>query len=183
MIRGFEGTFCELAGSAMIARRWRRERATAADLWGRLKAEPEKKRRQVVNQVTDFQTWAMCERLCDESIRAAAHDAGEARRLADLALNAALKAPGPETWRSYLQGYAHAFVGNSWRVAGDLREAELSFRRSDALSAQAPGAVWPLDKGRRIEPQGDVAEKPTALPRGPIAPRRGSLTWFLVPTR
>lgn len=150
VIRGFERTFGELAGSAAIARRWQRERATAARLWERLKAEPETKRRQVVNQVTDFHAWAMCERLCAESIRAAAHDAGEARLLADLALLAALKTPGPETWCSYLQGYAHAFVGNSWRVAGNLREAVISFHHSDALAAGMPPEDCPLDRSRRL---------------------------------
>ena len=150
VIRGFEGAFCELAGTAVIARRWQRERATAARLWGRLRAEPEKKRRQVVKQVIGFHAWAMCERLCDESIRAAAHDAGEARLLADLALIAAQEAPGEETWRRYLQGYAHAFVGNSWRVAGDLRAAEVSFQRSDALSNEAPPIACPLNRCRRL---------------------------------
>ena len=150
VLRGFEGTFRELAGSAVIARRWKRERATAARLWERLRAEPEKKRREVVKQVTGFHTWAMCERLCAESIRAAAHDAGETRLLADLALLAAVKAPGGEAWRSHLQGYAHAFVGNSWRVAGNLREAVISFQRSDALSAEAPPETCPLDRSRRL---------------------------------
>src|SRR6185295_13585875 len=150
VIRGFDVSFRERVGAVAIARRWKRERAEAARLWERLRKEPREKRRLLVEQVARFQTWAMCERLCDESVRAAAHDAGEARKLADLALFAAEKAPGREIWRRRLQGYAWAFVGNAWRVAGNLREAETAFQ--SALKLWIVEEVsGPLDGTRILE--------------------------------
>ncbi|HEV2853273.1 MAG TPA: tetratricopeptide repeat protein [Thermoanaerobaculia bacterium] len=81
----------------------------------------------------------MAERLCAESVRAAAHRADRAMELAKLALRVADLAPGSEPWRSRLQGYAWTFVANARRVQGDLPGAEEAFARADRLwKAGAP---------------------------------------------
>lgn len=134
-------------GLRLVQDRLRRERRTAGKLWEQLSRLPTfAARRARVASDPVFRRWALCERLCDESDRAAAHDAGEARELAELALQVAELTPGSDPWRCRLQGYALAFVGNSLRVGGDLLSADSAFHRSsefwEAGDAAAPA---PLD--------------------------------------
>jgi tetratricopeptide (TPR) repeat protein len=69
----------------------------------------------------------LCERLCTESERAAAADAGRAVDLADLALRVSRLVSGDEGWRARVQGYAWAHVGNARRVASNLPGADAAF--------------------------------------------------------
>jgi tetratricopeptide (TPR) repeat protein len=111
-------------------------------------------------------TWALAERLCDESVRAAAHRADDALELARLGLRAAELSSGSEAWRSRLLGWVWAFVANARRVKGDLPGAEEGFRRSDHLlaagAAADPGlldATRPLSlKASLRSYQGQLAE-------------------------
>ncbi|HSS48737.1 MAG TPA: helix-turn-helix transcriptional regulator, partial [Thermoanaerobaculia bacterium] len=107
-------------------------RREAGVLWARLKPLPRAIRREVVADAPEFQTWALAERLCDESKRATAQDPQEALHLADLALSTALqvaKTAGEERC-SRLLGYAWAYKGNAFRVAGDLTKAGEAFSRA-----------------------------------------------------
>jgi tetratricopeptide (TPR) repeat protein len=129
-----------------------RDRHQAAVLWKTLQDLPPRRRRLAVETERQYWTWALAERLCEQSERAAAHRADEAMELARLGLHAAELAPGGEAWRSRLLGWAWAFVANARRVQGDLPAAEESFRRSDRLwetgAAADPGlldATRPLD--------------------------------------
>jgi len=110
-----------------------RAREEAAALWKTLKGLPPRRRRTVIETEARYQTWAVAERLCAESVRAAANRADLALELAALALRVAELAPGPETWRSRLQGYVWAFIANARRVQGDLPGAEEAFLRSDGF--------------------------------------------------
>jgi transcriptional regulator with XRE-family HTH domain len=101
----------------------------AAALWEYLKKQAPYDRRVLVEVGKDYRSWALAVRLCDESEKAAADDAGRAVELASLAVRAAERAPGEEGWRRRLQGYAWAFLGNSRRVAGDLSAAHQAFDR------------------------------------------------------
>jgi serine phosphatase RsbU (regulator of sigma subunit)/transcriptional regulator with XRE-family HTH domain len=95
---------------------------------------------------------ARVEKLCAESIAAAADEAGRALELAELAVQVAELAPGGEGWRSRLQGYAWAHAANARRVAGDLTGA-------DAACAHA----WKLwQAGAAGDPDG-VLEETTLL--------------------
>jgi len=98
-----------------------------------LRALPPGGRRLAVETERRHWTWALVERLCEESVRRAAHRADEAVELARLGLRAAELAPGSEPWRSRLLGWAWAFVANARRVHGDLPGAEEGFLRSDRL--------------------------------------------------
>lgn len=123
----------------------RRERAAqarrrAGALWKDLQGMPPRQRRREVEAERKYWTWALAERLCAESVRAAAHRADGALDLAGLALRVAERAPGSEAWCSRLQGYAWAFVGNARRVQGDLPGAEAAFVRSDRLWGAGEGA-------------------------------------------
>ncbi|HEX6904260.1 MAG TPA: helix-turn-helix transcriptional regulator [Thermoanaerobaculia bacterium] len=122
------------------ARKIRQARKEAEDLWERLKQYSPRERRVLVEGGREFRTWALCEKLCAESGRAAAADAERAMDLADLALRVAVRVTGEERWCSQVQGYAWAFVGNARRVANDLPGAEEAFIRAwDLWGAEANG--------------------------------------------
>jgi transcriptional regulator with XRE-family HTH domain len=128
------------------------DRRAAAGLWDALEKLSPGRRRLAVDGERRYWTWALAERLCQESERAAAHRADEAVELSRLALRVAELAPGSEDWRSRLLGWVWAFVANARRVQGDLPGAEEGFLRSDRLleasAAAGPGvldATRPLD--------------------------------------
>jgi transcriptional regulator with XRE-family HTH domain len=123
----FAGRLKAQLASAMVAERLARERAEAALLWQELQPCTGRQRRLLVESSPRFQGWALCERLCAESARAAAHCAGEAIGLARLAVRVAELVVGAAAWRSRLQGYARAFLANAWRVDGKLRAATVEF--------------------------------------------------------
>jgi len=146
-----EATFRRLLRNLRRARA-AKARRHAGTLWKALQELSPRERRQKVENEKRFWTWGLAERLCAESVQAAAHRADRAVELATLALRVAELAPGSEAWRSRLQGYAWAFVGNSRRVHGNLPAAEQAFLRSDHLwkvgAVADPGlldATRPLD--------------------------------------
>ncbi|HTG34811.1 MAG TPA: helix-turn-helix domain-containing protein [Thermoanaerobaculia bacterium] len=128
------------------------DRGQAGELWQTLQELPPRQRLVVVEKEKKYRNWALAERICAESARAAAHRADRAMELAGLALRIAEMAPGSEPWCSRLQGYAWAFVGNARRVHGDLPGAEEAFLRSDQLweagAAADPGL---LDASRLLD--------------------------------
>lgn len=144
----------EALARELRARKVRRDRRRAATLWKRLAAAKEKGRRLLLERTEGYRSWAVCERLCEESVRAAADDPRRALDLARLALRVAeASTEGGEAWRLLLQAYAWAFVGNALRVTNRLREAGAAFERSHALwdSAPPPADPGPLDASRRLD--------------------------------
>lgn len=123
----------EVLTESVRAARAREDRREAAEQWERLRRLPPRERRALVEAEQELQNWALCERLCAESEKAAADEASRALELADLALRVAQFVPGEEEARSQIQGYAWAFVGNARRVASRLPEAEEAFKRSRVL--------------------------------------------------
>jgi transcriptional regulator with XRE-family HTH domain len=129
-----------------------RARRRADALWQELQKLSAARRRSTIETERKYWTWAFAERLCAESVRAAAHRADAAMGLAGLALRVAELAPGSDPWRSRLQGYAWAFVANARRVSGDLPGAEEAFLRSDRLwEAGAPSDPGVLDASRLLD--------------------------------
>ncbi len=126
-----------------------RDRQRAEELWERLKRKKTPERRFLVEEAYEFRSWALCERVCEESIKAAGDSADRAAELAALALFIAERSPGDEAWRSRLQGYAWAHVGNARRVQGDLPGAEAAFGRSRKLW-EAGGSSQPLLDEARV---------------------------------
>jgi transcriptional regulator with XRE-family HTH domain len=110
-----------------------KDRYKAEALWERLKTKKTLERRILVEHAFEFRNWALCERVCEESEKAAADNADRAIELAELALYIAERSPGDEGWRSRLQGYAWAHLGNARRVRNDLPSAEEAFTRSRKL--------------------------------------------------
>jgi tetratricopeptide (TPR) repeat protein len=119
------------------------DRREAEALWKRLKRRSKVQFLALVEEAEEFRSWALAERLCDESARAAAHDPLRAIELAEVALHIAERASGDEAWRYRLQGYAWAFLGNAFRVHGLLPEADAAFSKAWAL--------W--DQGAAVEPE------------------------------
>ncbi|MFL6194476.1 MAG: tetratricopeptide repeat protein [Thermoanaerobaculia bacterium] len=137
---------------ALQAARAAEARRQAEEGWKTLKLYSPRERMSRVDHVAAFQTWAMCERLCAESVRAAAADARRAVELAELALRVAGRIAGEEPWRSRVQGYAWAHVGNARRVASQLPEADQAFDRAWKLW-RASGGTDPdwLKEGRLLD--------------------------------
>src|SRR4051794_32570092 len=131
------------APAGLEALRWH-----AGELWALLAPFPETLRLATVQESPGFQTWALAERVCEESVVQASRDVERAASLARLAQEIAGRMQGPESWRHRVQGFATAHVANALRVRGELREAEAVLERAKRLwdSGSDPAAV--LDPGR-----------------------------------
>jgi transcriptional regulator with XRE-family HTH domain len=118
----------------LVARKRRRKtkeaRREAGELWERLRAHPRQERRGWVTASPELRSWALAERVCEASVRAAADNPQEALDLADLALFIAGQVGGGEDWRRRLEGYAWAHVANARRVANDFAGADEAFSRA-----------------------------------------------------
>ena len=131
------------------ARRIERARHEAKLHWKTLRELAPSAQQEAIENSPHLLNWAFVERLCDESEGSAADDPAEALRLAGMALRGAELAPGDKAWQFLMQGYAHAFVGNSQRVAGDLRASEVSFAAAWTLWNQGASAgLCPLAEWR-----------------------------------
>jgi transcriptional regulator with XRE-family HTH domain len=113
-----------------------REKTTTAILWDRFSSASSRSHRALLEDEgeTEFDTLSFCERLCEESQRAA--DPRQAFEWAELALLVAERIPCEEPERRRLQGYAWGFVARSHRAAGDLVAAG----DAEARSANFSGA-------------------------------------------
>jgi transcriptional regulator with XRE-family HTH domain/tetratricopeptide (TPR) repeat protein len=107
----------------VATRRIARDRAEADRLWRRLRRATPQARRLLVRHKLGYQSWALAERLAEESCRAASKSATAAVELAQLAVTAARLGGGRDVWRSRLEGYTRAFLANALRVEGHLAQA------------------------------------------------------------
>jgi tetratricopeptide (TPR) repeat protein len=127
-------------------------RRQAAALLARLRAYGTGERRALVREAAEFQSWALCELVCAESERAAAHDAHAAVELGELAVEIALVAPEEERWRRRLEGYARVFAASAVRVAGTPAAASEDFERAlKVWESGAPADPYPLDGSRLLD--------------------------------
>jgi transcriptional regulator with XRE-family HTH domain len=127
-------------------------RRRAPVLWARLRPYTARERRALVKEAGEFHSWALCELLCAESIRAAADHAARSIELAELALEVALSVGGEEGWRWLVEGYARAFLGNALRVAGELAAADRALGRARELwTAGAAADTGVLDGARLLD--------------------------------
>ncbi len=102
-------------------------RKEAESLFASLAPLTRKERSALIEAFPDYWSWALAVRVCEASVKKAAHRADEALELAELALAIAERVPGPESWRSRLQGYCWAHVANARRVSNDLSGADKAF--------------------------------------------------------
>ena len=125
-------------------------RQRAGELWEGLKDLPEKLRLEVVRAAGEFQTWALCERVCEESVREASRSVERAAGLARLAREIAGRVQGPESWCRRLQGYARAHEANTLRVAGELQPADTGLAEAKGLWHSGADPAGVLDPGRLL---------------------------------
>lgn len=135
--------------SAVRESRLEEDRRRAGEVWDVLRQLAPKERKAVVDVGGEYLGWAVCERLCEESAKAAADKAERAMELAELALRLAERIPGPES--TPLQGYAWAFVGNARRVQGNLPDADEAFGRSHEIWQKGNAVLTPLDRSRLLD--------------------------------
>lgn len=109
------------------------DREEAAVLWENLRPLTGRERSLLVEEASEYRTWALCEKVVAESIERAANEPREALGLAELALRIAELAPASALFRSRLRGYALACVSNGHRVCQDVRSAEDAFLRARGL--------------------------------------------------
>jgi transcriptional regulator with XRE-family HTH domain/tetratricopeptide (TPR) repeat protein len=109
------------------------ERRAAHGLWARLQRRSPQERRVLIEDAPEFQTWGLCELLCERSLEAAPRKPKEAVELARMALEIAAQVPGADPWPRRVQGYAWAHLGNALRVSSDLPAAEDAFRQAKKL--------------------------------------------------
>jgi transcriptional regulator with XRE-family HTH domain len=155
-----------LTGLSLLTMQPEREPAAASariraeEQWRRLSRRPAREQQLLMEGAREFQTWAMCERLCEESRGMAASDPGRALELAELALRVATLVPGSEGSRSRLQGYAWAYIGNARRAAGDRSAAGEAFAQARTLwTAGSPGDEGPLEERRILDLTGPLDEE------------------------
>jgi transcriptional regulator with XRE-family HTH domain len=141
------------------------ERRRSEELWARLSPYTHEQQWALVQEPGPFQSWALCERVCAESSKAAARDHRRALELAELALHLAECLPGEEGFSLRLQGYAWGHVGNAKRVSNDLPAADLAFKRSDELwQAGASADTGLLDPSRLLELKASLRRDQRRLP-------------------
>jgi tetratricopeptide (TPR) repeat protein len=127
-------------------------RRQAPALWARLRPHKTGARRALVREVAEFQSWALCELLCAESERTAAHDGEVAIDLGELAVEIAIVAPEEEPWRRRLEGFARAFAANAVRAASRPGAAGEAFDRAlQVWESGAPADPYPLDGSRLLD--------------------------------
>jgi transcriptional regulator with XRE-family HTH domain len=127
------------------------DRLRAEEAWRKLVRVSARSRLALVRAAAELQTWALCERCCEESVRKASSSVKHAAAWARLALEIAKLMPGSESWRARIRAYALAFWGNVLRVRGELDAVEPVFAEAKRLwqSGADPGVL--LDPGRILE--------------------------------
>ncbi len=126
-------------------------RFRAGEQLERLKAIPAEARVGVARWAPEFQNWALCERLCEESERQAARNVQDSLAWAQLSQEIASLVNGPEGWINHLQGYVLGHVANARRVAGDLRASEALLEEAHHLWAGWMDLGGVLDPGRLLD--------------------------------
>jgi transcriptional regulator with XRE-family HTH domain len=99
------------------------------DLRDRLEGLGKEERLAVVEEAEEYQTWGLCELLCEDSWEAVEVGESSALELAELALHVAERVSGDDDWRACVQAFAWAHLGHARRSHGDLAGAEEAFGR------------------------------------------------------
>jgi tetratricopeptide (TPR) repeat protein len=116
-----------------------------------LQGLPEDEQWAVVRAAREYQSWALVERLCEESTVQASRDLERAAFLARLAREAARRIPGPKRWVRSVKAYAAAHVANILRVAGKLKAADALFQKAKRLWDAGSDPDGVLDPGRLLD--------------------------------
>jgi tetratricopeptide (TPR) repeat protein len=123
----------------------------AREAWGLLRDLSESQQLAVVRVAREFQSWALVELACEESVVQASRKIERSSSLARLAQEIAERVHGPEGWRNRVQGYALGHVANALRVPGELRAADAAFAKALTLWHAGSDPDQVLDPGRLLD--------------------------------
>ena len=123
----------------------------AAMLFQVLQGLSEDEQWAVVRVSREYRSWALVERLCEESTVQASRDLERAAFLARLAREVARRLPGPKGWVRRVKGFAAAHVANILRVAGKLKAADALFQKAERLWGAGSDPEGVLDPGRLLD--------------------------------
>jgi tetratricopeptide (TPR) repeat protein len=112
---------------------------------------PEDDQWALVQAAREYQSWALVERLCEESTVQASRDLERAAFLARLAQKVARRVPGPKHWVRCIKAYAAAHVANVLRVTGKLKAADTLFQKAKRLWSAGSDPDGVLDPGRLLD--------------------------------
>jgi tetratricopeptide (TPR) repeat protein len=140
------------------------DRQRAAELFRRLESLPEGVRLAVVEVAEECRSWALCERVCEASVREASRNVEQAAAWARLAQQIAERVPGSEEWRNRLRGYAAAHVANVLRVSGELGCSETTLMEAKRLWQAGSDLAAVLDPGRLLHVEGALRRAQRRLP-------------------
>jgi transcriptional regulator with XRE-family HTH domain len=107
--------------------------------------------RERVRWNPDFHHWGLAVALCAQSEAAAAHDLRNALFLAELALLVAGHVSGTDGFKSRLQGYCTAAVGNVRRVRNEIPAAGETFDRALRLWNEGEDPAGLLSQARMLD--------------------------------
>ncbi|HEY0553475.1 MAG TPA: hypothetical protein VGG20_04370 [Thermoanaerobaculia bacterium] len=116
-----------------------------------LQGLPEDEQWAVVRAAREYQSWALVERLCEESTVQASRDLERAAFLARLAREAARRILGPKRWVRSVKAYAAAHIANILRVAGKLKASDILFQKARRLWDAGSDPDGVLDPGRLLD--------------------------------
>jgi tetratricopeptide (TPR) repeat protein len=128
----------------------------AAMLFQVLQGLSEDEQWAVVRVSREYRSWALVERLCEESTVQASRDLERAAFLARLAREVARRLPGPKGWVRRVKGFATAHVANILRVAGKLKAADALFQKAERLWGAGSDPDGVLDPGRLLDLEGSL---------------------------
>jgi transcriptional regulator with XRE-family HTH domain len=131
------------------------------DLRALLESLGREERRAVVEEAEEYQTWGLCELLCEDSREAVEDGEGSALELAELALHVAERVPGDDDWRACVQAFAWAHLGHVRRDRGDRAGAEEAFDRFRQLWQKGASVrLLLIDDGRIADLEALVSGRP-----------------------
>ncbi len=114
-------------------------RDLAADQWRRIRPLSHRVR-LLAFEFKEFNNWALCERLCEESLQATADDPEAARELAEEALTIAEKISAGATTRPRLIAYALAHLAQVDSRFGESEEAAEKMQRAREIWQAGDGS-------------------------------------------
>lgn len=127
-------------------------RRLAGELWESIKGLPTRDLHVLIEGASEYKSWALAERLCEESGKAAGIDVVRTMELAMLAVRVAELASSEASRRPRLQGYAWFFVANARRVSGDLPGADEACSQALRLwEGPTPADPIPLQEWRVLD--------------------------------
>jgi transcriptional regulator with XRE-family HTH domain len=127
------------------------DRPRGGELWTELEPLDEETRLTIVRVAEEYQSWALCERVCQESLRAAGRSIADAAALARLAEEIADRIREPESWRNRVRGFAKAHAARILELGGDRQAAEAALREARRLWSEGSDPAGLLDPGTLFE--------------------------------